>query len=72
MAPGNEGVVVGVQDHTTAFLQYLDRLELVLGVAIKVLERFEYDESVKILLKGQKEQILSKKVCQNLFVQKRT
>ena len=68
MAPGNEGVVVGVQDHTTAFLQYLDRLELVLGVAIKVLERFEYDESVKILLKGQKEQILSKKVCQNLFV----
>lgn len=70
MRSGDEGVVVGVQDHTTAFLQYLDRLDLVLGVGIKVIERFEYDESIKILLKGGKEQILSKKVSHNLFIQK--
>lgn len=70
MKSGDSGVIVGVHDHTTAFLQYLDRLDLVLGVGIKVIERFEYDESVKILLKGEKEQILSKKVCQNLFIQK--
>lgn len=67
---GASGVVVGVQDHTTSFLQYLDRMELNLGATVKVLERFEYDESVKILLNGDKEQLLSKKVAQNLFVQK--
>lgn len=68
--PGERGIVVGVQDHTPAFLQYLDRLHLGLGAKIKVLECFEYDESVKILLNEEIEQVLSKKVSQNLFVQK--
>lgn len=70
LAPGEQGVVVGVQDHTATFLQYLDRLELVLGAEVKIIERFAYDESVKIILNSTKEQILSKKVAQNLFVQK--
>lgn len=70
MAIGDQGVVVGVQDHSTAFLQYLDRLRLVLGAKVQLVEHFEYDESVKILLNGEQEQILSKKVAQNLFIQK--
>ncbi len=70
LASGEHGIVVGVQDHTTPFLQYLDRLELALGATVKVMERFEYDESVKIVLNGKKELLLSKKVAQNLFVQK--
>lgn len=64
------GVVVGVQDHSTAFLQYLDRMELVLGTKIEVLERFDYDESVKVRIAEEREQILSKKVSQHLFVQR--
>lgn len=67
---GDRGVVVGVQDHAPAFLQYLDRLQLGLGARIEVVEYFEYDESVKILLNTDKERIISKKVSQNLFVQK--
>ncbi len=70
LVPGDKGVVVGVQDHSAAFLQYLDRLQLVLGAKVQLLERFEYDESVKIILNEQQEQILSKKVAQNLFIQK--
>ncbi|HMN88985.1 MAG TPA: metal-dependent transcriptional regulator [Saprospiraceae bacterium] len=70
LVPGDKGVVVGVQDHSVAFLQYLDRLQLVLGAKVQLLERFEYDESVKIILNEQQEQILSKKVAQNLFIQK--
>ncbi|MCO6487985.1 MAG: metal-dependent transcriptional regulator [Phaeodactylibacter sp.] len=66
-----QGVVVGVQDHTTAFLQYLDRMELVLGTPVKLLEYFDYDESMRVLINGEREQVLSKKVCQNLFVQKK-
>jgi len=71
LLPGEQGVVVGVQDHTTAFLQYLDQLQLGLGATVQILERFAYDESVKILLNETREQLLSKKVAQNLFVQKK-
>lgn len=70
LALGEHGVVVGVQDHTPPFLQYLDRLQLGLGAKVELIERFEYDESVKILLNGNTERIVSKKVSQNLFVQK--
>lgn len=63
-----EGVVVGVQDHTPAFLQYLDKMGLVLGAKVKVLETFEYDDSKKVLLDGQQELVLSQKVCKNLFI----
>ena len=69
--PGDHGLVVGVQDHSTAFLQYLDRMELVLGTPVELLEYFEYDESMRVLINNKREQVLSKKVCQNLFIQKR-
>lgn len=61
-------VVVGVLDDSPSFLQYLDKLKLVLGTKIKVLERIEYDGSNRILLNGEQEQILTNKVCQNLYV----
>jgi DtxR family Mn-dependent transcriptional regulator len=67
---GEKGIVVGVQDHTASFLQYLDRLHLVLGTEVEILEQFEYDESIRIMVNHNQEQILSKKVSQNLFVQK--
>ena len=70
LAPGEQGIVVGVQDHSPKFLQYLDQMKLVLGVRIKVLEQFEYDESIKIQIKKGKQLTLSKKVSQNLFVQR--
>jgi DtxR family Mn-dependent transcriptional regulator len=65
-----QGIVVGVQDHSPAFLQYLDRQNLALGTKVKVLERFEYDESMKVVVNDASEIILSKKVCQNLFVER--
>lgn len=67
---GEKGVIVGVQDHASAFLQYLDRINLGLGARIEVLEQFEYDESVKVKRMPSDELVLSKKVSQNLFVQK--
>ncbi len=70
LAAGEQGVIVGVQDHSTAFLQYLGQMELVLGAAVKVLGRFEYDESMKIEIGAGRQLALSQKVCQNLFIQK--
>ncbi len=71
MSANEEGVIVGVQDHTSDFLQYLDRMELTLGTEIKLLERYAYDDSVKILLSNEKEIVISKKVSQHLFIQKK-
>ncbi|MEM1321979.1 MAG: metal-dependent transcriptional regulator [Bacteroidota bacterium] len=70
MDAGESGVIVGVLEHSTPFLQYLDRLKLKLGVNIKVIEKFEYDESIKIIIDDREEQILTQKVVQNLLVQK--
>ena len=65
---GSQAVIVGVQEHSKAFLNYLDRLKLKLGTAIEVLEIIEYDGSVRIKIDGGEEQIISNKVAQNLFV----
>lgn len=61
-------VVVGVLDDSPSFLQYLDRLNLVLGTKVRVIERIEYDGSNRILMNQTVEQVLTNKVCQNLYV----
>ena len=65
---GIRGVVTGVEDHSTSFLQYLDRMGLILGAGIVVLERFEYDQSLRVLNDEGEERILSDKVTQNLYI----
>lgn len=69
LRPNAQGRVVGVQDHSPAFLQYLDRQNLGLGSLIRVLECYEYDESVKVEVNQQQTLVLSQKVAQNLFIQ---
>lgn len=70
MRAGDCGVVVGVQEHSTAFLQYLDRQMLNLGARIEVIEVFEFDDSVKLKLFGETDLIVSSRVSQNLFIKR--
>lgn len=67
---GEEGVIVGVEEHSAEFLQHLAQAGLTLGVRVRLLERYGYDESMRTLLNGEAERVLSKKVSQHLFVQK--
>ena len=67
---GEKGTVVGVRESSTPFLQYLDQLGLGLGAKIEILEKYEYDNSAKILLNKSKEIVITGKVCLNLFLQK--
>lgn len=69
MDPMQKGVIVGVKEHSTAFLQFLENQGLILGAQIHFLKKFEFDESVKIKIEGKKEETISKKVSQNLYVQ---
>ena len=68
LKPGDRGVVTGVEDHTPTFLQYLDQLGLSLGAGLELLERFPYDQSVRIPTEDGRELTLSEKVGQNLYV----
>lgn len=52
MKPGECGVITGVRDSSTSFLQYLDKQRLVLGTQVEVVEFFEYDQSVQLRVDG--------------------
>lgn len=64
------GIIVGVQEHSASFLQYLDRMNLVLGAKVTLLEKFEFDESVSVQVNEGSPFSLSSKVVKNLFVQR--
>lgn len=68
MSVGHKGIMVGVQEHSTAFLQHLDRVGLVLAAKVEILEVFEFDKSVKIRLNELTELLISNKVSENVFV----
>lgn len=65
---GKGGVVVGVNEHSPAFLQYLDRLGINIGTRIDVEEVFEYDGSRKVLINNETELLLSGKICENVYL----
>lgn len=67
LLPGQKGIVTGVDDHSSPFLQYLDELGIALGVTIELLDRTAYDQSSKVRIAG-KEYTLSEKASQNLFL----
>lgn len=61
--------IVGVKEHSNAFLQYLDAMQLVLGTKIKLINRFEYDQSVVIELFDSAKQItISHEISKNLYI----
>lgn len=69
MAKGQQGVVVGVQQHSPEFLQHLERLDLVLGNTVELLDHFPFDNSLLIRIGDRQEQAVSHKIGQNVFVQ---
>lgn len=66
----NIAIIVGVKDHSNSFLQYLDKLNLTINKKIKVLNKIEYDNSMLIILDGKAKLTISKKVSENLYVEK--
>lgn len=71
LQPGETGIVVGVQDHSPSFLQYLDKMNLGLGVQVQVQEIIEFDDSMTIDIGSGAALTISSKVTENLLVQKK-
>jgi DtxR family Mn-dependent transcriptional regulator len=64
----HKATVVGVNEHSSDFLQYLTKINIGVGTIIEILEYFTYDHSIKVALNGATQVLLSGKVSTNLFV----
>lgn len=61
------GVLVGVKDSSSAFLKYLDNAEIKLGASIEIIHKESFDNSMLLLVDGQKISI-SQQISNNLYV----
>jgi DtxR family Mn-dependent transcriptional regulator len=61
------GIISGVKDHSTAFLQYLEKHELTIGKKITVKEIITYDNAVILQMENKDIQI-SRDVAINLLI----
>ena len=67
---GEQAEVMAVFEHSTAFLQYLDQVELNLGKHITVLEKLEFDQSMRVRFGDGRELQISREVAQSIFVKR--
>ncbi len=61
--------VVGVKDHSSSFLSYLESMDIELNTIIQIKTHHAFDSSMEILIEGKKEAHISKEVAQNLYVE---
>lgn len=64
---GHKGIIVGVSEHSSAFLKHLEKLGLTLGKEIQILEITEFDGSVALQLEN-KEVNISKDVAKHILI----
>lgn len=65
---GKNCQVVGVKDSSTAFLQYLQQVNIGIGTKIKLLERISFDDSLIISFNKDHQLSVSKKFADNVLV----
>lgn len=70
MKKNENGIIVGVIDHSSQFLQYLDKIELALNAKIKVEDEEEFDNSKVILVNSKLKITVSQKVGKSLLVRR--
>jgi DtxR family Mn-dependent transcriptional regulator len=61
------GIMTGVQDSSSIFLKYLERINITLGQRMEVLDKMDFDGSM-ILIAGEKEVSISAQAAQNIII----
>lgn len=61
--------LVGVDDSSSAFLQYLDKNKIGIGALISIIDKEDFDQSMEVVVNGISMR-LSEKMATNLFVKK--
>jgi len=67
---GEKGIISGVVNHSSLFLQHLQKNALTLGKKIKVMEVSAFDQLVKVELEDKSSLQLSHEVVRNILVKK--
>lgn len=70
MDEGEDGVLVGIEDLSPSFFEFIHKLGLKLGSRIKVIKRYDFDESIKIIIDNKDEHIISARVSVSLLMKK--
>lgn len=68
LSAGSQGKFTGVADHSSSFLNYLDKIGISLGDSIRIHDIEEYDKTYMLELKGKKKVAVSHKVAGSLLV----
>ncbi len=70
LGAGGKGILVGVNEQSMEFLQYLDKIKLSLHSKMEVVEYNDYDRSCQVKINGGPVQFVSEKVGNNLIVKR--
>ncbi|MGW8123967.1 metal-dependent transcriptional regulator [Roseivirga echinicomitans] len=68
LAIGIQGIVVGVNDSSTSFLKYLDKVGISIGSKLSIDDRMEFDGSVDITIDNKKSITISLTVAENILL----
>ncbi|OCX53948.1 iron-dependent repressor [Mucilaginibacter sp. PPCGB 2223] len=64
----SRGTIMGVREHAPAFLQYLAKLQLTIGIQVHVADIIDYDQSVILKLNNKNSVTISREVAKNILV----
>lgn len=67
LKPAEKGIVVGVSEHSSSFLKYLDKIKLTLGTTVEMMEVIEFDGSVDLLVEDTRKNI-SREVASHILM----
>lgn len=70
MHQGQSGSLVGVKEHHSDFLLYLNALHIKLGTIIAIKETMPFDKSLRVELDHKREVLITNQVAQNLLIKK--
>lgn len=65
-------IIIGVKDHSSNFLSYLDRLNIELGTEVLIKSINAFDKSIEISIEKASEITISNEVAKNLFIRLKT
>jgi len=68
LKPLETAIIVGVKEHSKAYLNYLENIQLTLGTKIKVNKIIDFDQSMNITIAGKKSINISQMASKNLIV----
>nr|WP_199077681.1 metal-dependent transcriptional regulator [Pedobacter sp. ASV19] len=67
LKPAEKGIVVGVSEHSSSFLKYLDKIKLTLGTSVEMIEVIEFDGSVDLLIEDTRKNV-SREVASHILM----